>query len=199
MEILTQLMDEDCSHLKDPGLTCVYRTACDLTSVSGRWRQRRWQTETIIRLHARWFSDKLNVRGKQGAGPLAALKSWGYHKLLMAPRHGLPLSIPRSFQPSRSSSISPSWLLNVDRASSLLCFSSLSLPLPVLPPIVLNLCLLPPPCQSPVLFIPPSSLLCLQSVSVFPPSVLPPPPCLPFDSTDFHPSHQAALHYLFPP
>lgn len=36
----------------------------------------------------------------------------------------------------------------------------------------LSLCFLPPLCQSPLLFIPPSSLLWLQSISVFPPSVL---------------------------
>lgn len=37
----------------------------------------------------------------------------------------------------------------------------------------LSFCFLPPLCQSPPLFIPPSSFLWLQSISVFPPSVHP--------------------------
>ena len=109
----------------------------------------------------------------------------------MAPRHGLPLFIPRSFQPSRSSSISPSRLLSVDLASSftlfllspslslsLSLFLSLSLPLSFLPlSLIYVFCLLRANHLLYSSLLPPSFVFSpyLSSLpSVLPPSSLPP-------------------------
>lgn len=83
----------------------------------------------------------------------------------MAPRHGLPLFIPRSFQPFFSSSVSPFWLLNVDH-TSLFCSASLFL----CPFCLFCLCLSFFLCPNHLF----SFLLPLDSKSGFRPSVLPP-------------------------
>lgn len=99
----------------------------------------------------------------------------------MAPRHGLPLFIPRSLQPSCSSSISPSRLLCVDQAFPSLC-SSPSLLSPLAP----FLCF----CTVPIIS---SFHPSLSSVHICLPSLCSPPPPFWLQWFSSHPSSCSSL------